>query len=279
MEYHDPGALPGSVIFRASPSPAARELFLFPTFVGHYFCNGNYKVERSTFDSFLLMYICSGSGFVSSQGRMVPVAEGDLVLMDCFRPHRYYTRVGWETRWVHFDGPLAEKYFRYIRDNRLLIRPCGATSVPRRFDTLLNFYEQQTSPDEAVLSKLLTDLLTELMLPTDEEPQNQQQLTVIEESLRYIEENLGGDLSLDSLARHAMLSPFHFSRIFKEETGFSPHQYLIAVRVDYARYLLRSGSLPTKEIAYRCGFSSSAAFCTCFKKIMGQSPGDYRRQL
>ena len=279
MEYHDPGALPGSVIFRHSPSGTARELFLYPTFTGHYFCNGNYKVERSAFDSFLLMYICRGSGFVSSGSGMAQVSEGDLILMDCFRPHRYYTKTGWEIQWVHFDGPLAGKYFDYIRTRRQLIRPCGSTSVPRRFDALLGFYTRQAPADEAMLSRLLTDLLTELMLPLPEEPERQQQMSIVEESLRFIEENLGGDLSLEVLARHAMLSPFHFSRIFKEETGFSPHQYLIAARVDYARYLLRSGELPTKEVAYRCGFSSSGAFCTCFRKVMGQSPGEYRRQL
>ena len=92
--------------------------------------------------------------------------------------------------------------------------------------------------------------------------------------IRKIEAVTEEDVEL--LARQAMLSPFYFSRLFKRETGFTPHRYLVMVRLDYSRYLLRSSPLTVKEVAFRCGFNSESHFCTCFRQQLGMTPQEYR---
>ncbi|MEG1641295.1 MAG: AraC family transcriptional regulator, partial [Ruthenibacterium sp.] len=110
----------------------------------------------------------------------------------------------------------------------------------------------------------------------NESPYAESRTAVIDESIKFISENLDKDISLELLAKQASLSPFYFSRIFKKETDFTPHQYIIMIRIDYSRYLLRTSQMLVKEVAYRCGFNSESSFCTCFHKIIGITPNCYR---
>ena len=92
----------------------------------------------------------------------------------------------------------------------------------------------------------------------------------------YITEHMDQPISLEQMARHVSLSPYHFSRLFKRETGYTPHQYLVIVRINAAKYYLKSTNLSIKQITQRCGFSSESNFCAVFKRFTGHTPGAYR---
>jgi AraC family transcriptional regulator len=67
------------------------------------------------------------------------------------------------------------------------------------------------------------------------------------------------------------MSPYHFSRLFKESTGFSPHQYVIERRVQQAKELLGSTTLPIAEIALLCGFANQSHLNRHLKRLFGVS--------
>lgn len=90
----------------------------------------------------------------------------------------------------------------------------------------------------------------------------------------YINENYGQNFSLQDLARLVNLSPFHFSRVFSQETGMAPHGYLIQVRIKKAQRDLLKGK-PIADAAYRAGFADQSHFTRFFKKIVGITPGRY----
>jgi len=72
------------------------------------------------------------------------------------------------------------------------------------------------------------------------------------------------------------MSPYHFCRVFKQKTGFTPHQYLLNARVNAAKFFLKTTDLPNKSIIVRCGFNSESGFCTVFKRLTGRTPRQYR---
>ena len=72
------------------------------------------------------------------------------------------------------------------------------------------------------------------------------------------------------------LSPFYFSRCFKQETGYTPYHYIYTSRIHLARFYLKTSEDTVKEIGYRCGFKSEHSFCTAFKNEMGQTPTEFR---
>lgn len=92
----------------------------------------------------------------------------------------------------------------------------------------------------------------------------------------YIDENFNKDISLDDISRHAYLSKYHFSRIFKKYTSYSPYQYLMEVRLNHSRLLLLTRNYPITAIADRCGFKRLDYFSAIFKKKFKCSPSQYR---
>ncbi len=95
----------------------------------------------------------------------------------------------------------------------------------------------------------------------------------------YIDAHSDDDLSLATLAEIVGVSTFHFSRMFKMETGMTPHQFVMQHRVNRARAMLRDTDTSLAEIAYNLGFSSQSHMTECFKRFVGASPGRYKRMI
>lgn len=96
-------------------------------------------------------------------------------------------------------------------------------------------------------------------------------------ALDYIESALEQPLGIEEIANVAGLSPVYFARAFREQTGVPPHQYVLERRVARAKTLLSTSDLPLVDVALCTGFSSQSHFSTAFKRLVGTTPGDYRR--
>ncbi len=268
------GILPESQIYLYDPAETDRQIFLYALCTGHYRCSGEYAVSRQSYNSFLLLYMASGEGWVMKDGRRVALPERGFALLDCYRPHAYGSDAGCELYWVHFDGPEARRYYELI-SARPGMQPAHFDRARRAVTELSARTEQDGQLIEAPeVHRLLTNLLTEFMVDGGRRGADGQD--IIEDIRSYILENASRDLTLDALADLARMSPFHFSRQFKRYVGVSPHTYLVATRINTARFYLASSDLTVKEIAYNCGFSSVSSFCTSFKKNVGSTPMDYR---
>jgi len=101
-------------------------------------------------------------------------------------------------------------------------------------------------------------------------------LLTIEKAKSYIAENFKNDLSLKEVADYCHISPFHFSRIFKLFTGYSPHQFLLITRLKNAELLLRNTSMQFGHIAFDSGFNSIEHFTTAFRLNYKMPPGKYK---
>ena len=96
-------------------------------------------------------------------------------------------------------------------------------------------------------------------------------------SFQYMTANSAENLTLESMARRAMLSESHFSRLFKSTTSIGFKEYLNMLRVREAQRLLLNTSASVCEIAFSCGFNDSNYFSNSFKKITGITPLEYRK--
>ncbi|MFJ9813398.1 helix-turn-helix domain-containing protein [Streptomyces sp. NPDC101158] len=97
--------------------------------------------------------------------------------------------------------------------------------------------------------------------------------------LRVIDEmhaNLGQDLTIDDMARTAMFSKFHFTRVFRDVTGTSPGRFLSALRLQEAKRLLLDTDFSVADISSQVGYSSVGTFSSRFKSCVGVSPSMFR---
>jgi AraC family transcriptional regulator len=152
---------------------------------------------------------------------------------------------------------------------------------------LLRIFQKEVLKPE-IGSRLLVDSLSQALAVylirryTDGQLTNGQSSFVPKWRIRraqdFIRENLTNGVSLKEIADAAGdVSPYHFSRLFKQATGFSPYQFLIECRVLTAQQLLRAKrELSLGEIAFRCGFADQSAFTRCFRQRTGLTPKQYR---
>jgi AraC-like DNA-binding protein len=96
-------------------------------------------------------------------------------------------------------------------------------------------------------------------------------------ALAEIEHAASEELRLGDLARVAGMSPYHFLRVFKRETGVTPHRFLMQVRVRRALELLRDTTRPVTEIAFDVGFGDLSNFINTFRREVGCSPARFRK--
>jgi AraC family transcriptional regulator len=95
--------------------------------------------------------------------------------------------------------------------------------------------------------------------------------------IEYMHRYFGKKLTINILAKIVKMSESNFIRVFKKETGKTPREYLMEIRLDKANKLLRSGSKSITEISLQCGFGSTPHFSACYAKHFGITPSEYQK--
>ena len=94
--------------------------------------------------------------------------------------------------------------------------------------------------------------------------------------MTYIQGNYQKDISLEDVSREVDISPYYFSKIFKDSTGENFIEYLTRLRMDKAKQMLRNTSLSIKEIGMTVGYMDPNYFSRIFKKQTEMTPREYR---
>ena len=311
MKLDEKGVLPESNIYFHTPKEYNRKVFLTVKSSGHYYCDNNYKVDRGKFSgyfnnnsryynnnfnnnkdvsrpfvgnengSYLCLFIISGKGYIYQNDHRITLGKNDVFLVDCYRHHIYGTIPGSkiETIWVHFDGYMIRDCFMQIsnKTNCSILKNLSPSRAQTIYNNLFNIYEefdQKKGVNDILNNKYLVIILTEF-LQGDSYIQDSKS-SDWDDILSYISENIQKPLKPKDLAERMSLSPYHFIRQFKRNIGYTPYRYVLLAKIGTANHLLKYSSLPIKEIAHTCGFSSEASFCNAFKNIIGIWPGSYR---
>ncbi|UZQ85206.1 AraC family transcriptional regulator [Thermoclostridium stercorarium] len=259
------------------PSKTAQKMFLYPLYAGYFIYKSGYSLRRISYDSFLIMYIQKGKLTLEYEGRTQDVTAGNFVFIDCYKPHAYYSDTGWESLWCHFDGVTARAHYESIvsRLGNSFFMP-DPYPVLSKLSAIYNTFYSGDVIKEPLMSKYLNDILTAFHLYTPNSVLPRDYINVVEETISYINKNFARNINVEHLAERTGFSPYHFIRIFKKETGLTPYEYIVNVRINTAKYLLRNSRLSVKDICYSTGFSSESVFCSAFKRRLGVTPTEYR---
>lgn len=273
MEQIQPGVLEGSAMRFYTVDEKAAGPLLYPLCSGRFVCDGRYRVHRKRYDSFMLLMVVRGKGYLETALGCQVLRRGALALVNCYEEHLYGTDDGWEILWCHFDGVCARSFEPQVH----AVYPEGVrmltgTDLAQAEEELDGIRREDSLPR---LHLCLTRLLTLLL----EKPRREAaEVGAMDAVLSYIGQRFDESITVAQMAQMAALSPWHFLRVFQKKMGMTPHAYLLQVRVNAARFYVSSGAFPLREIAWRCGFESASALCKAFHRVTGQTPGAYRRQ-
>lgn len=108
-------------------------------------------------------------------------------------------------------------------------------------------------------------------------PQLSRYREMIQQSLFYIETHLHEQIGLEEVASKALLSPYHYHRVFRNEVGMTVVDYIRNRRMSLASTALRSTDAGILDISLACGFESQEAFTRAFRRLYGMPPGRFRK--
>lgn len=102
--------------------------------------------------------------------------------------------------------------------------------------------------------------------------------SALQEVQRWVAAHPAEDHGVERLAARAGMSPRHFARLFRAETGLTPAAYVETVRIEAGRHLLETGAVALKQVADACGFRDADTFRRAFQRRVGTTPAEYRRR-
>lgn len=273
---NETGVMSGSEIFFNTIDPQTARLFYYIGCCGHYYCEQGYQINRSYMDSLLLMMIENGSMRLKYREKEHLLQPGSLVLLDGTFPQRYSAMQYVEFYWLHLAGANSFDLCEHLTrmQGGVLYETADKPRVSETVRRLVSQFSTGQAVNDVEQSRLLYRILCGLM------PQGAPDVAdgagPVQQAARYIQEHLESDLSLKRLAAEVHLSPPHLSRLFRAEMRRSAHEYIIEMRMNRAKHLLKTTARPIKEIASDVGYGSEASFIGAFTERIGLSPRKFR---
>ena len=261
-----------------APILDVRQQMMFVQCAGQYIATDKYVLnERSNLHSYLIMYTVDGTGILEYKGQKYALTKGNCVLLNCEEKHNYWTAPGceWNIKWLHFAGSEITGYLNIIFDN------WGVFTLEKCDEMIDDIYRLTKNGDMLSLIDASTRLIgacSQIAISLLKSNNNIgiQQSPLVKSAKSYIDEHFTEKLTLDALCETLGASKFYLSHLFKEQTGKGPYEYLIEVRLKFAKSLLRSTTESINKIAELCGFSSSSHFIKIFKQQEGITPLKFR---
>lgn len=279
MKSTELGVLKKSEVYFSSPSQTAKKLYYYPISAGHFFCIKGYHLIRDNYNSLLITHIIDGTFTYIKDGKHITARAGDTVILDCYKPHEYYTNDSFESIWIHISGANSFELFEEVeKTDGNLVKCRDVNHVKKLLFRIYDSISGVNPPSELNISLDIYKIFAELLNPQSIKSKGESNYEDgIQDVKNYIAENLNEKLTVQRLANESHMSTSHFSRVFKQQTGFSPYDYVLITRLNKAKYLLQKTEMSVSSIAYETGFNSESNFICFFTDNEGISPGKFRK--
>ena len=241
----------------------------------------------------LLLFLNTPKEFeVCSEGirRVVPPPAGSILMVPAGQPARYRWSGHSDSLHVFLDQAVVARVAAEVFEldaARASVPPLDGLDLPRLRSAMLAVNDELVDGGAGggLATESLANLIAVHLLRNTSASQRTARRTDgalsrsrLRAVIEYIEGHVDTALTLEQMAAIAHLSAYHFARQFKASTGLSPHQYVIARRVERAQQLLREGDdLSLAAVAAGAGFSDQSQFSHHFKRRLGMTPGQFRR--
>ena len=254
-----------------------------PLAVGYYERAEHHHMSRQRHDDNILIYCFAGRGKLRTETWQGAIKSGEILVLPSGVSHRYWADEAdpWSIYWCHFTGFLAGEYVSHLmgEESSPVISLGQSPALISQFRTLLQATSTGYDLHAMVYAaNMLKQLLTSIALAVKDKAEEAKSDFNIQSVQALMLQNLDKPLTLDYLASSVGLSRYHFSKKYKQVTGYAPIQHLIRMKVEYASYLLETSDTSIAEIATKVGYEDALYFSRQFKRVTGVSPRQFRQQ-
>jgi len=235
-----------------------------------------------TFSEYQFLAVTRGNGEIetASAGHM-DVTAGDIFVLFPDEWHRFRPNfdTGWNECWVGFDGDYAKHLMRsYFPPQSPVLRGAATPENNRLMTHIVKSYQKPSPSRSPLLASDIIALITRMVLFTramasPEKLANQSKVAL---ARNWLLEHAFEDLDPVRICEVVGMGYSAFRKAFKDETGYAPHEYVLEIRLNRAKALLKQTDLTATQIAEQTGFSSVFYFTRFFTRRTGYPPGIWR---
>ncbi|WP_045372135.1 helix-turn-helix domain-containing protein [Jejuia pallidilutea] len=232
-------------------------------------------------NEFHLVLITNGEGIFESEiTGQVKISHGDTFFLFPGIWHRYKPKkeIGWTEHWIGFSGNIAHDFMRngFLNAKDPIISKCDQHFILNHFNTLFKLFDEQPFGYQRIASGVCLQLIAELYNIKSGGTNIDNLNSLVTKAKHTMYRNIDKSINLRTIASSLGVSYSKFRIDFKTQTGISPLQYYILIKIEKSKELLLNTNKSQKEIAYELGFESDVYFNRLFKRKTGVAPGKYR---
>jgi len=231
---------------------------------------------------YAIVYISRGRGWLDlRRAKRRLVQAGDVILLFPGVWHRYWPdpEVGWDEHWVAYKGTLAKRWMKQcsFSPDQPVLKARNEKALLGMFARLIETGQQSPAALQQIMAAQTHSILAELF--------SEQQTalgggdlaaSVMQAAQARMQAEFASKLDVQQIARELNVGYRWFRHAFVQQTGFSPHQYIVELRLARARSLLTQSPLKIKEIAGLSGFVNEHYFSRIFKARIGLPPHEWQ---
>jgi AraC-like DNA-binding protein len=232
-------------------------------------------------DEYQLVYITKGQGiFETKETGKVRISAGKIFLLYPGIWHRYRPtqKTGWDESWIGFSGEVADRIMSAFFPSQKAIITIGYDQELQELILSIAQMSREAIPgyQQMIAARTMEALAIVRSRAMTYHAADRDAAHKIQQARYYLLNHCTEEIDMEKLALKLGLSYSRFRSLFREHTGTAPHQYLLGIKLNKARELLRHTDLPVGDIADRAGFASAYYFSRLFKNKTGLTPSDYR---
>ncbi len=257
---------------------------LYLNYCGHEFCEPKHFYGPAKRTEYLIHYIVDGKGTFICDKKTYKLGKHDafLIMPEEITYYEADEEEPWEYVWIGFNGLKALQIIEnagFSKENRINHFP-DPKPIIDNISLMLKAHKMTYANDlirQGQLYLVLASMTEQYqrLHPTTEQNKYTKQ-NYVEYAVRFIEQNYHKNIKVSDIANYIGINRSYFTKIFKQEMGLSPQQYLLHFKMHNAASLLEDTDLAIKVISKRNGYDNSLTFSKAFKSFFGISPKKYR---
>jgi AraC family transcriptional regulator, arabinose operon regulatory protein len=255
---------------------------LYVSSLGYYpYAKGHYTYRKKGLPENFIFYCVNGHGWYKIEEERFEVGPNEFFILPPNKEHAYGSHESqpWSIYWIHFGGTSLPDFNKMqVVKNHFKPRHIKTSdTIISLFTSIYKTLESGYSIDNLAFSSMcLSHYLTLFIYNSRHFESISTRTDIIDNVIRYMQDNINSNITLQDLCDHFHYSPSRFSGLFKNRTGFSPIDYFIQLKMQKASQLLDFTDQAIKDIAAAFGFDDPYYFSRRFRKTIGLSPKQYR---